>query len=530
MLHETGPGQHLARPLHRARGREGPVGALEQRPLHAADGGHRVQVVAGEKLLQAHPGASRVLQRDIALAARLGRHGPGRDALTAHPGELAVEAHVPRVEAVGLVAPAGFVVGAGHGIPAEEGAGGRIEGEGGVHEVGGVGEVQHVLGLPQGIVHSVLGQPPEKRDVGAGPDGHVDVGHLGRCRAQRVHDDPQRPRVPGALDPAQGQRLACGNVGTQGEQTVRVRDVAPQPVGLGDAEGGRHARGEGAPPEGRLGIDVHHAPRSQRLGEQELLLSHKARAAEAADGPSAHDRHAAGTLPGAVVVVAVAIVAVAAAIAPVPFVEARLALRLIVGLRAFDALFEGGVASILHQVGDLVQRAIPGDVLPRIRPGAPHPGRGQAPGTGRRRAFARGVVAARAIATIVIRVVLGRPLGRLPQVGQRLSAQAEPPFREWIRAVAVHGRHPPVLHIEHQRAGARTLLADDDRPRRGRRLFGRRLVGAGGLFGGLFVGPGSIRIQTPCRASNRHRAGAGQKASPRQFHGRTSPSHRPASC
>ena len=122
VLHETGPGQHLARPLHRARGREGPIGALEQRPLHAADGGHRVQVVAGEKLLQAHPGASRVLQRDIALAARLGRHGPGRDALTAHPGELAVEAHVPRVEAVGLIAPTGLVVGAGHGIPAEEGA------------------------------------------------------------------------------------------------------------------------------------------------------------------------------------------------------------------------------------------------------------------------------------------------------------------------------------------------------------------------------------------------------------------------
>ena len=117
MLHEAGAGQHLARPLHRARSREGPVGALEQRPLHAADGGHRVQVVAGEKLLQAHPGASRVLQRDIALAARLGRHGPGRDALTAHPGELAVEAHVPRVEAVGLVAPAGLVVGAGHEDP-----------------------------------------------------------------------------------------------------------------------------------------------------------------------------------------------------------------------------------------------------------------------------------------------------------------------------------------------------------------------------------------------------------------------------
>lgn len=358
----------------------------------------------------------------------------------------------------------------------------------------------------------------------------MDVGHLGRCRAQRVHDDPQRPRVPGALDPAQGQRLACGNVGTQSEQTVRVRDVAPQPVGLGDAEGGRHARGEGAPPEGRLGIDVHHAPRSQRLGEQELLLSHKARAAEAADGPSAHDRHAAGTLPGAVVVVAVAIVAVAAAVAPVPFVEVRLALRLIVGLHALDALFEGGVPRVLHQVGDLIQCAIPGDVLPCIRPGATHPRRGQAPRTGRRRAFARGVVAARAIATIATGAVLGRPFGRLPQVGQRLSAQAEPPFRERIRAVAAHRRHPPVLHLEHQCAGARTLLADDDRPRRGRRLFGRRLVGAGGLFGDLFVGPGSIRIQTPCRASRRHGSGAGQKASPRQFHGRTSPSHRPASC
>ena len=358
----------------------------------------------------------------------------------------------------------------------------------------------------------------------------MDVGHLGRCRTQRIHDDPKRPRIPGALDPAQTEWLARGDIGTQREQATRIRNVAPQPVGLGDAEGGRHAGGEGAPPEGRLGIDVHHTPGPQGLGEQELLLNHKARAAEAADGPSAHDRHAAGTLPGAVVVVAVAIVAVAAAVAPVPFVEARLALRLIVGLHALDALFEGGVPRVLHQGGDLIQCAIPGDVLPCIRPGATHPRRGQAPRTSRHRAFARGVVAARAIATIATGAVLGRPFGRLPQVGQRLSAQAEPPFRERIRAVAAHRRHPPVLHLEHQCAGARTLLADDDRPRRGRRLFGRRLVGAGGLFGDLFVGPGSIRIQTPCRASRRHGSGAGQKASPRQFHGRTSPSHRPASC
>ena len=118
----------------------------------------------------------------------------------------------------------------------------------------------------------------------------------------------------------------------------------------------------------------------------------------------------------------------------------------------------------LHQGGDLIQCSIPGDVFPCIRPSTTHPRRGQAPRTGRRRAFARGVVAARAIATIATGAVLGRPFGRLPQVGQRLSAQAEPPFRERIRAVAAHRRHPPVLHIEHQRAGARTLLADDDGP------------------------------------------------------------------
>lgn len=375
-----------------------------------------------------------------------------------------------------------------------------------------------------------LASPPEKRDVGAGADGHVDVGHLGRGRAQRIHGDPKRARIPGTLDPAKGERLACGNIGTQSEQAARVRDIAPEPVGLGDAEGRGDTGCEGAPTESRFGVDVHHAPGSQRLGEQELLLSHKARAAEAADGPSAHDRHAAGTLPGAVVVVAVAIVAVAAAVAPVPFVEVRLALRLIVGLHALDALFEGGIPRVLHQGGDLIQCSIPGDVFPCIRPSTTHPRRGQAPRTGRRRAFARGVVAARAIATIATGAVLGRPFGRLPQVGQRLSAQAEPPFRERIRAVAAHRRHPPVLHLEHQCAGARTLLADDDRPRRGRRLFGRRLVGAGGLFGDLFVGPSSIRIQTPCHASRRHGSGTSQKASPRQFHGRTSPSHRPASC
>ena len=108
------------------------------------------------------------------------------------------------------------------------------------------------------------------------------------------------------LDPAKGERLTCGNIGTQSEQAARVRDIAPEHVGLGDAEGRGDTGCEGTPTESRFGVDVHHAPGSQRLGEQELLLSHKARAAEGADGPSAHDRHAAGTLPGAVVVVAVA--------------------------------------------------------------------------------------------------------------------------------------------------------------------------------------------------------------------------------
>lgn len=214
----------------------------------------------------------------------------------------------------------------------------------------------------------------------------MDVGHLGRGRAQRIHGDPKRARIPGTLDPAKGERLTCGNIGTQSEQAARVRDIAPEPVGLGDAEGRGDTGCEGAPTESRFGVDVHHAPGSQRLGEQELLLSHKARAAEAADGPSAHDRHAAGTLPGAVVVVAVAIVAVAAAVAPVPFVEVRLALRLIVGLHALDALFEGGIPRVLHQGGDLIQCSIPGDVFPRIRPSTTHPRRGQAPRTSRRRA------------------------------------------------------------------------------------------------------------------------------------------------
>ena len=116
-----------------------------------------------------------------------------------------------------------------------------------------------------------LASPPEKRDVGAGADGHVDVGHLGRGRAQRIHGDPKRARIPGTLDPAKGERLACGNIGTQSEQAARVRDIAPEPVGLGDAEGRGDTGCEGTPTESRLGVDVHHAPGSQRLGEPPKL-------------------------------------------------------------------------------------------------------------------------------------------------------------------------------------------------------------------------------------------------------------------
>ena len=95
-------------------------------------------------------------------------------------------------------------------------------------EPGGVGG--HVVRVDQALVDQDLDHPVEQDDVGAGPDGQVEVGHHGRLGHPGVDHDHRRRRVP--EHPRRQQRVVVGDVGSHQQDAVGHVEVG---VGTGRA-------------------------------------------------------------------------------------------------------------------------------------------------------------------------------------------------------------------------------------------------------------------------------------------------------
>ncbi len=336
-----------------------------------------------------------------------------------------------------------LVVGARERVPPGEQAAAAVEGEAVVQQEGGARIVQHVLGLPEVVIQNVLHEAAEEGDVGAGTQGHVGIGHLGRAAAQRVHHNPVRAGLAGPLDPAQRDRLGRSMVGAHRENHLGIHHVVQGRRGFGDAEGGLGAGPEDAPAAGGLAVQMHDAPAAQGLHEQVLLLHEQLGTSEAGQGLGTHD--------------------------------GQLAL----------VFHEALVAGLLHQGRDLAQGHVPRDVLPLRSAGTAHPRRGQAARVGH--LLARGRVAL------------------LPQVQEPLPPGAQLSAREGVGLVADNGKGRAVLADDGPGAAQRAALADDRAPlllALGRGLGGGLVIGPGGRRrkrrrGGRGGQPGSGKETSP---------------------------------
>ena len=186
--------------------------------------------------------AHRVLQRLVAAALVRNRRAPAavglglggdvrRLRLVTDVGLLAVELLGQLGLAVGRmlgsgVAPRDRVVVTGLRVEAGEQP---VEvlgvGEVGVDDVRGVGVGHDVLTEVEVVVQHVVDEPAEPGDVGAGPDGDVDVGDRGGAREPGIDVDHRGTAPLGLHYPLEAHGVGLGHVGALDEDAVSVLQV-----------------------------------------------------------------------------------------------------------------------------------------------------------------------------------------------------------------------------------------------------------------------------------------------------------------
>ncbi len=77
------------------------------------------------------------------------------------------------------------------------------------------------------MLDDVVVQTAVERDIGAGADGALDIGLLGRTGIARIDDDPLSALLMGFLKPLGAYGVVLNGVGTDIQDDVGVLDVAP---------------------------------------------------------------------------------------------------------------------------------------------------------------------------------------------------------------------------------------------------------------------------------------------------------------
>ncbi len=184
--------------------------------------------VAAEVVAEQLEGAARVLHVhvDVRRAAAGQRHAVRAVGLLARDvGRLLALARDELAARV-LVAPALGPVDAGLGVEAREEAVEVL----GVLEVladdrGAVREVPDVLPELAAVLEDVADHAAEERDVAAGADRDVEVGHRARAREPRVDVDDLRAALLGLHHPLEADRMALGHVRPHDQDAVGALQV-----------------------------------------------------------------------------------------------------------------------------------------------------------------------------------------------------------------------------------------------------------------------------------------------------------------
>ncbi|MNS55047.1 hypothetical protein D3C72_878710 [compost metagenome] len=189
-----------------------------------------------------------------------------------------------------------------------------------------VGVVAHVLVLDLVLGQQVVDQPAHEGDVGAGTDRRVIVGHRGGAGKTRIdHDQPRLVVRLGFGHPFEAARVRFCCVAAHHQNQIRVGDIGPV-VGHGTTAVRRgktcHRR---AMSDTCLVIEPQHACCADDLVGQVASLAGGGGSSEKTGGEPAVDRLPLGVL--------------------------------------FD---EVGVAVLLHQAGDAIERLVPADPHPLI--------------------------------------------------------------------------------------------------------------------------------------------------------------------
>ncbi len=270
--------------------RQVPAHLLEQVAWHPAHPLDHLRRVAGVVAAQHVEHAARVAQRLVAPGPAVQRDAGAALDLAA-PRRLVRRPVVAGVALAGrgdrrhaLVLPGVVVVRARLGVEAGEHAVEVL----GVAEVlaqdgGRVGVVEHVLVEVQLVLQHVVDDRAEEGHVGAGPDGHVQVGQRARPGEARIDVDDHRAARLGLHHPLKAHRMGLGEVRALDDHAVGVLQILHERGGAAAPERRAQPHHGRAVADAGLVLDLHHAERRQQLLDEVVLLVVQRGAAQAGD-------------------------------------------------------------------------------------------------------------------------------------------------------------------------------------------------------------------------------------------------------
>ena len=194
------------------------------------------------------------------------------------------------------------------------------------HDQRRVGVGGDVLVLNLVVAQQIVGDTKQEGRVGAGADRRIEVGHGGGAVEARVHHHQVGVVFGlGFHGPLEAHRVGFGRVAAHHQDDVGVLDVDPVVGHRAASERWRQAGHRRAVTEAGLVLQVHHAQAAGELDVEDAGLVAGRRRAEETGGGPAIDHLALGVF-----------------------------------------LDEVGVAVVLHQTGDAIERLVPGNALPLI--------------------------------------------------------------------------------------------------------------------------------------------------------------------
>ena len=146
----------------------------------------------------------------------------------------------------------------------------------------GVGVGHHVV-LEHCSSQHVVDQPAQERDVAAGPDRHVQVGHRAGPGEPRVDVDDLGAARLGLHHPLEADRMALGHVRSLDQDAVGVLQVLLEGRGAATAERGPQTGNGGGVSYAGLVLDLDRAQGRVELLHEVVLLVVEGRSSEAGD-------------------------------------------------------------------------------------------------------------------------------------------------------------------------------------------------------------------------------------------------------